>query len=130
MSTTWPDSHSCPLDDYSDKLLTPKPEKLPKPLISFNSREQFWRNILALSWRCLTTVLSLSLLILGLRIFSQKGELSHKEQRGFNAITILLGAFASLGLGSILGHLGSMVRWRLLARKKYKMQDVCEPIPD
>jgi len=53
------------------------------------------------------------------------GKLSQAEQRGFNAITILLGSFASLGLGSMLGYLGSMLRWRLLARKKYKMQDVC-----
>ena len=52
------------------------------------------------------------------------GELSHAQQRGFNAITILLGAFASLGLGSMLGYLGSMLKWRLLAREKYKMQDV------
>ncbi|PUU81916.1 hypothetical protein B9Z19DRAFT_888929, partial [Tuber borchii] len=90
----------------------------------FDSWKQFWRNMTSLSWRCLTTALSLSLLILGLRIFSRMGELSHKEQRGFNAITILLGSFASLGLGSVLGYLGSMLRWRLLARKKYKVQDI------
>ena len=63
---------------------------------------------------------------IGLRVFSWMGKLSHMEQRGFNSITILLGALASLGLGSMLGHLGSMLRWRLLARKKYKMQDVCD----
>ena len=74
----------------------------------------------------MTTALSLSLLIVGLHVFSQMDVLSQWEQYGFNAITILLGAFASLGLGSMLGYLGSMLRWRLLARKKYKMQDVCD----
>jgi len=82
--------------------------------------------MVSLSWRCLATALSLLLLIIGLRVFSQMGKLSRAEQRGFNAITILLGAFASLGLGSMLGYLGSMLRWRLLARKKYKMEDVCD----
>ena len=120
------DSHKAPPSDDADDPLTSKPETLPGPPISFDSRRQFRRNVISLSKRCLITSLSLSLLVLGLRIFSQRGELSHPEQRGFNAITILLGAFTSLGLGSMLGHLGSMLRWRLLARKKHKMQDVWE----
>ncbi|KAG0125891.1 hypothetical protein HOY82DRAFT_492264 [Tuber indicum] len=102
----------------------PKPaEKSPTPL-TFDSRDQFFWNMISLSGRCLTTALSLSFLVLGLLIFSRMGELSRWEQRGFNTITILLSAFASLGLGSMLGYLGSMLRWPLLARKKYKMQDV------
>jgi len=82
--------------------------------------------MISLSGRCLTTALSLSFLILGLLIFSRIGLLSQMEQYGLNAITILLSALASLGLGSMLGYLGSMLRWRLLARKKYKMRDVCD----
>ncbi|KAG0642459.1 hypothetical protein HOY80DRAFT_901073, partial [Tuber brumale] len=80
--------------------------------------------MISLSGRCLTTALSLSFLVLGLLIFSRMGELSRWQQRGFNTITILLSAFASLGLGSMLGYLGSMLRWPLLARKRYKMQDI------
>ena len=126
MSAARPASHNCPPYDNAGGPLTSKPDVLPEPSISFNSRKQFKRNMISLLWRCFTTVLSLSLLILGLRIFSKMGELSHMEQRGFNAITILLGAFASLGLGSMLGYLGSMLKWRLLARRRYRMQDVRE----
>ncbi|CUS10972.1 unnamed protein product [Tuber aestivum] len=123
MSSLRSDSHHPPSDDVDDPLIL----KLEKPLtlpMSFDSREQFWWNILSLSGRCLTTALSLSFLVLGLLIFSRMGELSLWEQRGFNAITILLSAFASLGLGSMFGYLGSMLRWPLLARAKYKMQDI------
>ena len=126
MATAGPDSHNCLPYDNADDSLALEPENLPKPSISFNSRKQFRRNIISLSWRCLTTILSLSLLILGLRNFSRMGVLSQMQQYWFNAITILLSAFTSLGIGSMLGYLGSMLRWRLLARKKYKMQDVCD----
>ena len=113
-----------PYDHANDPFIS-TPETSARLSISFDSRKQFWRNMLSLSWRCLATALSLSLLIIDLRIFSRMGELSQMEQREFNSITILLSAFSSLGLGSLIGYLRSMLRWRLLARKKYKMQDVC-----
>ena len=121
-----PSDHHPPVYDNADDPLISKPEKPPKPPILFDSWEQFQWHLISLSGRCLTTALSLSLLILGLLIFSQIGVLNRWQQYGFNTITILLSAFASLGIGSMLGYLGSMLRWRLLARKKYKMQDVCD----
>ena len=124
MSSSPSDSHHPPPYDNADDPLISKPEKSPKQPILFDSWEQFQWHLISLSGRCLTTALSLSFLILGLVIFSRIGLLSQLEQYGFNALTILLSAFASLGLGSMLGYLGSMLRWRLLARKKYKMQDV------
>jgi len=124
MSSPPTESHHPPTADGVDDPLISKPGKSVKPPISFDSQKQFWSNMISLSWRCLTTVFSLSLLMIGLHAFSRMGKLSRTEQRGFNAITILLSAFASLGLGSLLGYLGSMLRWSLLARKKYKMQDV------
>ena len=119
------DSHNPPYDGPDDPLIS-KPERPAGRPISFDSWEQFEWHLISLSGRSLTTALSLSFLILGLLIFSRMGVLSQKEQYGFNALTILLSALASLGLGSVLGYLGSILRWRLLARKKYKMQDVCD----
>ena len=126
MSSSRPNSHNPPHHGVVGDALISKQGKSPGPPILFGSREQLWRNMISLSTRCLTSALSLSLLIIGLRVFSRLGKLSDMEQRGFNSITILLSALASLGLGSTLGHLGSMLRWRLLARKKYKIQDVCD----
>ncbi|PUU75109.1 hypothetical protein B9Z19DRAFT_1131900 [Tuber borchii] len=126
MSSSRPDTHPSPYDGAGDPLI-PEPEKSPRsptPPIPFDSWEQFWSNMISLSWRCLTTAFALLLLIIGLWGFSRMGKLSHMQQRWFNTITILLGASASLGLGSMLGYLGTMLRWRLLARKKYKMQDI------
>ncbi|KAG0634069.1 hypothetical protein HOY80DRAFT_1100958 [Tuber brumale] len=42
--------------------------------------------------------------------------MSERSRRPFNTLSILLTVIASLGLGSLLGHLGSMLRWPLLAR--------------
>jgi len=124
MSSPPSDSHDRPQYDPVDDTLTSEPETLARLSTPFDSRKLFWRNLISLSWRCLATALALAFLIIGLRIFSGMGQLSRMEQRGFNTITILFGALASLGIGSMLGNLGSMLRWRLLARKKYKMQDV------
>ena len=74
--------------------------------------------------RFLITSLSLVLLVITLLGFSKLQRLTKWEQRGFNTLSILLPGMASLGLGSLIGHLGSMLRWPLLARTTYKMQDV------
>jgi len=96
-------------------------EHLPKP---FNSRAQFHENLMVLLRRFLITSLSLVLLVITLLGFSKLQRLTKWEQRGFNTLSILLPGMASLGLGSLIGHLGSMLRWPLLARTTYKMQDV------
>ena len=74
--------------------------------------------------RFLVTSFSLVLLVMTLLGFSKLQRLTKWEQRGFNTLSILLPGMASLGLGSLIGHLGSMLRWPLLARKAYKIQDV------
>ncbi|EMD68531.1 hypothetical protein COCSADRAFT_350137 [Bipolaris sorokiniana ND90Pr] len=55
--------------------------------------------------------------------FSLKGVLSRWEKRWFSALAILLSSMLSLSTGSLLGLLGSMVRWPLLARKLYTPVD-------
>jgi len=58
--------------------------------------------------------------------FSRLGPLDKWQQRGFNALAILFTGIMSLGLGSLLGYLGSMLRWPLLASASYKTKDVRE----
>ncbi|KAG0137916.1 hypothetical protein HOY82DRAFT_535245 [Tuber indicum] len=53
----------------------------------------------------------------------REGSTSKWEQRSFNMLSILFTAIASLGLGSLLGHLGSVIRWSQLAWAVYQMQD-------
>ncbi|KAG0635127.1 hypothetical protein HOY80DRAFT_1094826 [Tuber brumale] len=95
-----------------------------QPLRPFSSNDQPRRNHILLARKFSLTFFSLILLVICLRAFSQLRLLSKWEQRCFNTLSILLTAIASLGLGSLLGHLGSMLRWPLLARTVYKMQDV------
>ncbi|KAG0634072.1 hypothetical protein HOY80DRAFT_929240 [Tuber brumale] len=93
-------------------------------LETFSSDDQLHRNHILLAQRSSLTFFSLVLLVICLRQFSQLQPLSKWEQRLFNTLSILLTAIASLGLGSLLGHMGSMLRWPLLARTVYQMQDV------
>ncbi|CUS15585.1 unnamed protein product [Tuber aestivum] len=95
-----------------------------RPLKPFNSKNQSHRNIVVLVQRFFLTSFSLASLVVSLWAFSRIHQLSKWEQRSFNTLSILLTAIASLGLGSLLGHLGSMLRWPLLARTMYQMQDV------
>jgi hypothetical protein len=52
------------------------------------------------------------------------GNLSTSQKRGFNTLTILFSGLIGVTLGSLLGLLGGMLRWRLLARKKHTPLDV------
>ncbi|XP_014561713.1 hypothetical protein COCVIDRAFT_85780 [Bipolaris victoriae FI3] len=56
--------------------------------------------------------------------FSLKGVLGRWERRWFSALAIFLSSLVSLSTGSLLGLLGSMIRWPLLARKLYTAVDV------
>ncbi|KAG0634062.1 hypothetical protein HOY80DRAFT_1100907 [Tuber brumale] len=73
------------------------------------------------------TFFSLVLLVICLRAFSQLQALSEWEQRTFNTLSILLTAIASLGLGSLLRHLGSMLRWPLFARMVDSILGIAPP---
>ncbi|KAG0137900.1 hypothetical protein HOY82DRAFT_496838 [Tuber indicum] len=90
----------------------------------FSSSDQPRRNHILLARGFWLTFFSLVLLVICLRAFSKLGPLSKWEQRSFNTLSILHTAIASFGVGSLLGNLGSMLRWPLLARTVYKMQDV------
>ena len=68
--------------------------------------------------------LSLIFLVMTLLGFSKLNQLSKWEQRSFNTLSILATGMASLCLGSLLGYLGSMLRWPLLARTMHQMRDV------
>jgi len=95
-----------------------------RPLKPFNSRDLSRKDRLQLIWKFLLTIFAIILLVVSLWGFSRLGLLSKWEQRPFNMLSILLSGIASLGVGSLLGHLGSMLRWPLLARTRCRMQDV------
>ncbi|CUS15589.1 unnamed protein product [Tuber aestivum] len=95
-----------------------------RPLKPSSSDNQPRRNAVALAQRFLVTSFALALLTICLWKFSNIRPLSKWEQRLFNTLSILLTGIASLGLGSLSGHLGSMLRWPLLSRTVYQMKDV------
>ncbi|CUS15583.1 unnamed protein product, partial [Tuber aestivum] len=116
------DSSQASPDRYISGSSSAKSSK--EPVKPFRSHEQLRRNLGVLSRGFLVTSFALALLMICLRVFSRGQQLSKWEQRLFNTLSILLTAIASLGLGSLLGHLGSMLRWPLLARTMYQMRDV------
>jgi hypothetical protein len=68
--------------------------------------------------------LAIVFLVASLFGFSKVGHLDKWEQRGFNSLAILFTGIMSLGLGSLVGYMGSMIRWPLLARTTYGARDV------
>ncbi|KAJ5031368.1 hypothetical protein PSV08DRAFT_173340 [Bipolaris maydis] len=83
-------------------------------------RRLFWIEI---CWRLMATLVFSITMIAVLHCFSLKGVLSRWEKRWFSALAILLSSMVSLSTGSLLGLLGSMIRWPLLARKLYTPVD-------
>lgn len=80
-----------------------------------------WKHV---AWRGgASLVLCITLAII-LFVFERMGVLDKWERRGFNTLSILLSSLVSLSLGSLLGLLGGMLRWPLLARGPASPQDV------
>ncbi|KAK0711757.1 hypothetical protein B0H67DRAFT_491133 [Lasiosphaeris hirsuta] len=59
-----------------------------------------------------------------LHAFSGRESLGTWDRRLFNALTILSSSLVSLSLGSLLGLLGAVLRWPLLARRSHTPRDV------
>ncbi|KAK1837155.1 hypothetical protein QBC39DRAFT_325934 [Podospora conica] len=95
---------------------TAKAELLPVDLV----RPLFRRSI---SWRFACICLLSVLFAVILRVFENMGSLSSSEKRGFNTLIILFSALTSVMLGSLLGFLGGMIRWRLLAAREHTPLD-------
>ena len=120
MHTGNSDPGSEPLLPRSGPGAISKAPKLELPATNL-IRPRYW---LSISWRFACVFLLGILICVMLRVFENKGELSTSEKRGFNTLTILFSALMSVTLGSLLGLLGGMLRWRLLARMEYTPVDV------
>ncbi|PVH97868.1 hypothetical protein DM02DRAFT_657854 [Periconia macrospinosa] len=81
----------------------------------------FWTEI---CWRLAAILIFSTITTIILHRFSLKGVLSSWETRWFNALNILFSSLVSLSVGSLLGLLGTMLRWPLLARKLHTPVDV------
>jgi hypothetical protein len=77
-----------------------------------------------ISWRSASVLVCSFLLYSLLSRFHYKGSLSVWDRRWFNILAVLLSALASLCIGSLIGFLGTMIRWPLLAARKHKPFDV------
>src|SRR5690242_3676985 len=79
---------------------------------------------LGITWRFVLVVSFAVSIVVVLYMFQQKGSLSSYERRWFNALTLLFTALISLSVGSLLGFLGSMIRWPLLAARSHSPRQV------
>jgi len=112
-ATKSPQSTSCTLTKAPIKVINRR---------NHHSR-LFWTEI---CWRLVATLIFSIIITAILYCFSQKGILSRWQKRWFNVLAITFSSLMSLSLGSLLGLLGSMLRWPLLARKLHKPSDVIE----
>ncbi|KAH6847530.1 hypothetical protein B0I37DRAFT_397674 [Chaetomium sp. MPI-CAGE-AT-0009] len=79
-----------------------------------------WRHV---AWRFVASTVLCVILGVILYVFERMGVLETWERRGFNTLSILLSSLVSLSLGSLLGILGGMLRWPLLARTPASPRD-------
>ncbi|KAK4196908.1 hypothetical protein QBC40DRAFT_312485 [Triangularia verruculosa] len=77
-----------------------------------------------IAWRFMGSLLCFAFIIVTLWRFELMGVLDSWERREFNALNILLSAFVSLALGSLLTLLGNVLRWLLLHREATSPGDV------
>ncbi|PUU83783.1 hypothetical protein B9Z19DRAFT_1038355 [Tuber borchii] len=120
-SDTFQNSPATDSNKVKESLIYSPREQPPK---SFSSNAGFRKDLIVLLWRFFLTSLSLAILVMNLWGFSKWKPLTKWEQRSYNTISILATGMATLGLGSLLGYLGSMLRWPLLARTIHQMRDV------
>lgn len=92
--------------------------------ISRQRHDRFHQDLRSIMRRFLATCVAIILLVICVFEFSKMGHLKKRDQRGFNALAILLTGTMSLCIGSLLGYLGSMMRWPILARAAHNAADV------
>ncbi|GAB1320997.1 hypothetical protein MFIFM68171_11207 [Madurella fahalii] len=80
-----------------------------------------WKHV---AWRFASSMVLCIILAVILYVFERMEVLDNWERRGFNTLSILLSSLVSLSLGSLLGLLGGMLRWPLLARGPASPRDV------
>ncbi|KAK0611296.1 hypothetical protein B0T14DRAFT_325418 [Immersiella caudata] len=106
---------STKLDDGPD-ILPPKEIRL---------RSCHWyifrKNI---TWRVISTLISAVLVLVILYVFAAMANVDAWDRRLFSMLTILFPSLVSLSVGSLIGFLGSMMRWPLLANKSHSPLDV------
>ncbi|KAK6507928.1 hypothetical protein TWF481_006349 [Arthrobotrys musiformis] len=110
------------MSDVYNSVVATETKTDPKALkCSTNHGRIFWKEI---SWRFMSALTFSGLIVVTLYKFSKLGNLSRWEKRWFNVLVILCSALVSLSLSSLLGLLGNMIRWPLLARKRHRPLDV------
>lgn len=90
----------------------------------FDKHGQLMLNLTALSGRVLATAFAMCLFAVCLSEFSKMEPLSPEQSRWFNALAISITGITSLSLGSLVGYLGSIIRWPLLAEGTHSLRDV------
>ncbi|KAK4443860.1 hypothetical protein QBC34DRAFT_361207 [Podospora aff. communis PSN243] len=93
-------------------------EFLPPKEVRLRARhwEIFHRNIL---WRVVSSLVSAILVLATLYAFAGMENVNTWERRWFNMLTIFFSSLVSLSVGSLLGFLGGMMRWPLLANRSH-----------
>ncbi|KAK4455267.1 hypothetical protein QBC34DRAFT_460104 [Podospora aff. communis PSN243] len=80
-----------------------------------------WRSV---SWRFVCSALFSILIMVVIHSYAERDSLGPWDRRIFTTLTLLLSALVSLSLGSLLGLLGAVIRWPLLAKHSHTPRDV------
>ena len=79
---------------------------------------------LSIAWRLFSVQLFCGLILVVLLVFAKRESLSSEDKWHFNAFAILLSSLVSVSVGSLIGLLGSMLRWPILAAEDHSPRSV------
>lgn len=109
-----------PLEPISSIALVPSP--LNKNHDPRSHRRDLAKRLLSI---VLVNCIMMGALMGCLRGFGIVKSLNTWEKRVFNALSLSITALVSIGIGSLVSEIGSMIRWPLLSREPHTLDDVC-----
>ncbi|KAF8537135.1 hypothetical protein BDD12DRAFT_691987, partial [Trichophaea hybrida] len=86
--------------------------------------DQYRHSLVSVFRRFSATCLTIILLVICLYLYSKIENLNKWHQREFNTLAILLTGTMSICIGSLLGYLGCMIRWPILARAAHRAREL------
>jgi len=79
---------------------------------------------LSIVWRFFAVQLFCGLILVVLLVFGKRESMSSQDKWFFNAFAILFSSLVSVSVGSLIGLLGSMLRWPILAAEDHSPRSV------
>ncbi|KAL9579949.1 MAG: hypothetical protein Q9212_004785 [Teloschistes hypoglaucus] len=90
---------------------------------SFRPRNQLWKLLGDQMWRLIFTVVLVALVLITLRVYKNKGTVTHTDKIVFNTIITVLNLALGLNFLEAFKDMAKVLRWRVLANRKSSVRE-------